>query len=313
MATAFTRTLRYKSTGAAVQSVKERLRDLDCFDPPVKEFKRPDFFGKDTERAVVKFQKKTFLDQKDWDGVVGPKTWAALFGSAEPQEPVVVEPSGTDYSLMVRFSRKIRDAVIPALEGTTQLRRDICLAAIRLAIDPFNPPEYPLAFYIRGANLYDDDGDLHVMTEARLRSYFSKADWAQYYSGARMDMMWEAARASGFTIPGADCSGLIVGLMILFQIYDNDKIVGNDNRFDANANKLYSVYCTPVDDPKPGDWAWKDGHIGLYVGGGYIVEFVGGEYGCQITVAKDRRVYSFIDHKVHRFSKWQGFGDPSKY
>lgn len=35
-------------------------------------------FGKDTFAAVLKFQKKWFSSSKEWDGIVGPKTRAAL-------------------------------------------------------------------------------------------------------------------------------------------------------------------------------------------------------------------------------------------
>ncbi len=38
-------------------------------------------FGKATKQATVRFQKKAFPnDAKEWDGVVGNKTWAAAFG-----------------------------------------------------------------------------------------------------------------------------------------------------------------------------------------------------------------------------------------
>ena len=55
------------------------------------------------------------------------------------------------------------------------------------------------------------------------------------------------------------------------------------NTFDVNANSLasktYSIKTTK-EASLPGTFAHKDGHIGTYVGGGYVVEFVGGAYGC---------------------------------
>ena len=39
-----------------------------------------DDFGSFLEDAVIAFQKSAFPDQKsEWDGIVGPKTWAKLF------------------------------------------------------------------------------------------------------------------------------------------------------------------------------------------------------------------------------------------
>ena len=35
-------------------------------------------FGNDTYDAVLKFQKKVFTDKREWDGIIGTKTWAKL-------------------------------------------------------------------------------------------------------------------------------------------------------------------------------------------------------------------------------------------
>jgi putative chitinase len=62
--------LRRGSKGAAVQSLQQRLSDLGYT------LAVDGNFGPGTAKAVVAFQQKNNLGQ---DGIVGPKTWAALW------------------------------------------------------------------------------------------------------------------------------------------------------------------------------------------------------------------------------------------
>jgi len=292
----FTRNLSKGSSGDDVLAAKKRLVILGYLRAATKST-----FGDETRTAVKAFQRDNGLEV---DGIIGPLTWAALFGTAEQtQAPIVT--SASDYSGLDRFGAEIKNALVADLETVSDIRREICLDALQFAIDPYNPPEYPLAFYIRGGNLYDKDLSLHVMTAARLKSYFAKSSYAQYFDGGRKEMMMEASENAGFSLPGADCSGQIVGLMRKHAVYDSG--------FDANANTLYGSHCVETSSPAPGDWAWKSGHIGLYVGGGFAVEYVGGAYGCQLTKIASRRVYSFIDKRLHKMSAWEAFGDPKRY
>lgn len=71
-----TKVLRRGSQGAAVTALQQRLRRLGYFDGPVT-----GFFGRLTEGAVTQFQRQKGLSA---DGVVGPKTYAAL-GTASGQ------------------------------------------------------------------------------------------------------------------------------------------------------------------------------------------------------------------------------------
>lgn len=54
----------------------------------------------------------------------------------------------------------------------------------------------------------------------------------------------------------------------------------------------------------PADLLHKSGHIGLYAGGGYAVEWMGGAYGCQLTKLNDRRGWNYVKGKMDRFSAW---------
>ena len=80
----------------------------------------------------------------------------------------------------------------------------------------------------------------------------------------------------------ADCSGGIVGAIR----------ADNPSYDDRGANTFYSQ-CTdkgPVSTiPEiPGLCVWRDGHIGIYEGNGYVLEFRGTEYGAVRTKLAER-------------------------
>lgn len=87
--------------------------------------------------------------------------------------------------------------------------------------------------------------------------------------------------------------------------------------FDTTANN----FCTSSSHSKkiskselrPADWVGKSGHIGTYVGGGYVVEFYGGAYGCQLTKLNDRKGYDFVSKKIRSGSAWTRFRSPIYY
>lgn len=75
----------------------------------------------------------------------------------------------------------------------------------------------------------------------------------------------------------ADCSGGIVSAMREY----------NPSYGDRTANTFYNQ-CTEKGPIKtipevPGLCVWRDGHIGIYEGGGNVIEFRGTEYGCVRT------------------------------
>ena len=120
-------------------------------------------------------------------------------------------------------------------------------------------------------------------------------------------MMRKQAAAKDYKIPGADCSGFVVGLWRKTQVVSTG--------FDATADHLYSSYCVPraASQLLPGDLAHKSGHIGLVVAPNWIVESAGGAYGIQLTKRTDRRCLNFVSGKVTKLGKWQNFGDPKTY
>lgn len=283
----FTRILKRYMTGDDVRAVKDRLVELGYLAKATH-----NRYGDDTYRAVKAFQSREGLVV---DGVTGICTWSALFADEPaPSVPVpewIAEPARTEISR--------------ALATVSKTRRDICLEALRWCVDRNMHPDILRGFYIRGANLYDRDLTLHLMTEARLNSYFKKSQYAPYYDNGRESMMRGMARESGYTIVGADCSGFIVGLWRWAKVVSTG--------FDATADHLYSSYCVPTDSPQPGDLCHRNGHIGICVSPSFCVESGGGAYGVQLTKLKDRRLMDMRNGKVVKMSKWTGYGDPKVY
>ncbi|HXI01831.1 MAG TPA: peptidoglycan-binding domain-containing protein [Candidatus Saccharimonadales bacterium] len=76
---------RRGSTGTEVEKIQARLRDLELYRGPVD-----GVFGGGTESAVLAFQSGRRLSG---DGVVGPKTWKALFDGETIRKPAVTRES----------------------------------------------------------------------------------------------------------------------------------------------------------------------------------------------------------------------------
>ena len=287
----FTRNLKKGMSGDDVLAAKERLVTLGYLHAATKLT-----FGSDTYNAVKAFQQANGLQV---DGIIGSETFYKLFYDEvdKPTQEAVIVPE--------RFSTAARMAIGTALAQVSDIRRDICLDALQWAVESEEKPASMMAFYIRGGNMYNKDLSLNVMTEAKLKAYFAKPNYAPYYDGGRDDLIMETAMRSMFQLPGWDCSGEIVGLMRKHGIYPPD--------FDANANTLGASHTVRTDNPQSGDWACRSGHIGLYVGGGYAVESIGGAYGVQLTKTKKRMVFNFQTRKLQNFGTWEYFGDPKRY
>lgn len=282
--------LKLLSSGPEVMAAKNQLVFLGYLEKATN-----DRFGTDTKKAVKIFQAANGLQV---DGIIGPLTWAALFATGS-DEPVV-----SCFDLLPLWIKAEKRRTIAAeLDKVSFTRRKICIEALHYATDP-DLHGTLCCFYIRGGNLYNQDLSVNMMSEGKLRSYFSRASYEPYYKDGAKEMIEEQAKATGYRIAGSDCSGLIVGLWRFAKV----KSTG----FDANANSLYSSFCVPTTNPIPGDLAWRSGHVGLYVGG-YIVEAIGGQYGVQLTKANNRKAWSYTRKKLISLSKWTAYGDPKCY
>jgi len=284
----FYRNVKRYLSGFDVLRVKKRLVELGYLRAATTRK-----FGGESYAAVKAFQRANDLDA---DGIVGKYTWAALFHTAANAGPAAA------VKIPAHLPDGLRTSLGAELAQASAERRALCLLALAYAIDPYHPGDYPRSLYIRGGNLFNKDLTENVITMARIESGAAKQP--EYYDGGRREFMLEAVDDNP-AITGADCSGGVVGLWRR----ENVRPAG----FDANANTLYAGHCVRTSSPKPGDLAWKSGHIGLYVGAGRIVEWAGGAYGCQLTKANDRRCYNYVEKRLSKMPKWQAYGDPKHY
>lgn len=284
--------LRRGSTGEAVMYVKQRLVALGFLHAATKQT-----FGNDTLDAVKRFQYAAGIPV---DGIVGPMTWAKLFGEAHAE--VITTPG---YESLDRFGGKIKAAIVAELETVSETRREMSMDAIQHAADPNNPGKYPISLYIRGGNLYNADLEPNIITIARIRSGAEKQP--EYYDGGRQEMMERAVLENPMTT-GADCSGGVVGLQRHAGVAKPKFDLAADG---FNVNTLYTHINR--EELKPGDLLHKPGHLGMYVGGGYGVEWMGGAYGCQLTRVDGRRGWNYVKRRIDRQGNWENFLRAKRY
>ncbi len=299
-----TRTLRKGASGGDVLAVKQRLLELGCYTPEITSLKT-DVFGTDTRRAVLAFQAAQGLES---DGIVGPNTYAALFPENTPASFMSNTPASfmsNAPELPAHLPESARTRIAQSLAGESVRRREIVLDALSFAVSPDAPGEYPLSLYIRGGNLYNKDLTPNVITLDRIAR--GAARQQEFYDGGRREMMERAVRVNS-SITGADCSGGVVGLLRHAGLVRPT--------FDCSADGFASGASAALIDCaalRPGDFLHKSGHVGLYAGGGYAVEWMGGAYGCQLTSLGKRRGWNYVKRKLDNCGAWTGFLRPKYY
>lgn len=299
-----TNNLKHMASGAEVKHMKDALVALGYLHKSTHAL-----FGNDTLAAVREYQ-RTHLDTAGKplavDGIIGRKTWdaierdlAALPGRDAP------EPAQNPPELPGNIGPAAAAAIRAALTGVSDPRRALVRHALSFAYDPAVPAAYPNSLYIRGGNLYNADLRVNTITRARIEAGAKRQP--AYYSGGSREMMLRAVEQQP-RITGADCSGGIVGLLRHFRL--------TAPGFDATANSLcangHSV-AIGREDLRPGDWVGRDGHIGLYAGGGYVVEWMGKLYGCQLSRLDNRRGYDFVARRMRGRGGWTKFRRPKYY
>lgn len=286
------RVLHHGDSGDDVLYIKRQLFDKGYYPPTVKKIKS-DKWGNDTDVAVENFRSR-YVPQ----GEINRILWDAIVAAEPLPDPEI--PANIGHTARAVLER--------ALEGITARRKAMVLNALMFAWDPEIPADFPYSFYVRGANLYDGVGQLHIMTKARLEAYFKRSDYQPYFNNGRKEMMLAASEASGYTNSGADCSGGVVGLL------RNAEIVKSG--WDASADGFYKQTSTwshvTAAELIPGDLVHKSGHIGMYVGGSYTVSWEGGAYGCQlINVGRDlankRRDFDFVSRSYKTLGAWEHY------
>lgn len=295
----FKRNLKFGSEGEDVRAVQKRLIELGY---SLGKCGADGEFGGATKTAVLAFQTDKQLDS---DGIVGKKTWAELFGDSQQ----VTEPEPTPEpvgDIPENIGATAAAAIRADLGKVSDLRQRIVLTALREAYDPEKPRDYPYSLYIRGGNLYNTDLSLNVIDSQRIETGAKRQP--QYYSGGSKEMMLAAVKKYPETT-GADCSGGIVGLL--------RKQGFVKPTFDAIANGLCdSGHSRKISkaDMIPGDWVGLSGHIGLYAGGGYVVEWYGRNFGCQLTkLGTKRKAWDFVGKRYRTRAEWTKYRRPKYY
>lgn len=295
-----TRNLKRGMSGPDVRFVKDALLSLGFYPSKIKQIAN-DTFGSDTFVAVRKFQRAKGLED---DGVVGPQTWAALEKALAAEEPAK-EVDFPSLGKMKHISSAHRAAIAKDLANVSELRQKIVLEILNYAYDKDVPGE-PRALYIFGANLYDKDLKLNYADAAEIEKHAKR--YPTYFNGGRKKWMLEQVKKNP-KLPASDCSGMEVGYLRKHKLVPSS--------FDTTANNFTTAkqYSTPINKKnlKPGDWVGKAGHIGTYVGGGLVVEFYGGAYGCQLTELNNRRGWNFVAKRLEAGSPWTRFCRPKFY
>ena len=299
-----TRNLKQKMSGPDVRFVKDALLSLGFYNSKIKQITNSTF-GPDTFVAVCKFQRAKGLED---DGIVGPQTWAALeealAAGKEEKEPAK-EVDFPSLNKMNHISATHRAAIAKDLANVSELRQKIVLEILNYAYDQ-NVPGEPRALYIFGANLYDQNLKINYADAAEIEKHAKR--YPNYFNGGRKEWMLEQVKKNP-KLPSSDCSGMEVGYLRKHKLVPSS--------FDTTANNFTTAkqYSTPINkkDLKPGDWVGKAGHIGTYVGGGLVVEFYGGAYGCQLTELNNRRGWNFVAKRLEAGSPWTRFCRPKFY
>ena len=309
-AVSYTRLLKKGMSGEDVRYVQTMLHSLKY----LTKGKNPTdgVFGNNTLNAVKAFQRARKLTV---DGIVGRNTWGSLekamgIGS-NPSTPAPT-PSKPVY-LTVNSHPNLTEKTISALndawQGVSSTRIALMKMCVSQAYDTVNGSyksgDCPQCLYIIGADLYDKSLNLFKPTV----NYINRRAKAMpgYFTGGRKDwMISQLSKRPG--ICATDCSGMIVGALRVLKLVANS--------FDTTANNFSKGYHSSIiskSSLKPGDWVWRTGHIGVYLGAGLVVEAAGGAYGVQITKLDERKCRNLMNGNLETMSAWAGYRRPKYY
>jgi hypothetical protein len=126
----------------------------------------------------------------------------------------------------------------------------------------------------------------NMCTEAKYKS--KKKQYPEHYGSSRTAGYMKDIELKRRC---ADCVGMIKSFFWTGNHYDTDPKYGTNGCPDKSANGLFKM-CKTTGDIKtipdiPGIVVWKDGHIGVYIGGGYTIEMRGFDYDCVKRKVKD--------------------------
>lgn len=308
----YTRILKKGMTGKDVLYIKNCLFNLNYYTSNIKQIKS-NSFGSDTVKAVEKYQSKNkdlSGEQLKVDGIIGRKTWYAIERDLKQNDKnnSTSNTFNNATGLLDKYthiSADKRKKIEEDLANVSDIRKNIVLEILNYAYDKDISGDVR-ALYIFGANLYNTNLEINFADEAEIKKYSER--YPNYFNGGRKEWMLKQV-ARNPKLPASDCSGMEVGYLRKYKLVDKN--------FDTTANNFTTSkkYSTTIkkEELKPGDWVGLSGHIGTYVGGGFVVEFYGGAYGCQLTDLNNRRGYDFITKRIYTGKAWTRFCRPTFY
>lgn len=297
----FKRDISKGTTGDDVFYIKNKLFNLGMYEPKITKISSKTFRS-DSVLATKKFQTTHKLPVT---GIINRATWNAIEkASLEPghiEEPELPDSGFGSLKDYTWIDPKKRKMIEIDLAKVSKLRREICLEILKYAYDPDYRKDDVRALYMWGQNLYNTDLKLNYATKAKIEAGAKR--YPTHYNDAQVKWMISEVEKNS-KLPASDCSGMEVGYL------REHKLV--KNTFDINANSLASSQFSNKTTEKnaiPGTFIHRPGHIGTYVGGGYVVEFVGGVYGCQLTnrAKGKRKAWNFVTKKLNKLYDWEDY------
>lgn len=316
-----TRTLQEGSEADVdILFIKQRLYNMGLFETKIDSMTKTEF-DEETTRAVLNFQERNRdVDGSPFEqtGKIDSDIWNAILREhnifALARDPIFTDESvipngesiGMPFAMPANISPEKAEKIAMNLSGISNRRRMIVMEALKLAYDPAVPRYYPISLYIRGRTSYSKHNQVEpaIVTDEVIDQQVSTYSMTD----AKLRLMRETIAFDKKTIGADDCGG-IIGLCHLAKVCK----IGADLTAKVMVSDRYSTAITR-EELSPGDWVYKVDHIGLYVGGGYSVEWIGGAYGCQLTsMDEERIVYNFIKSNFVKLSMWDTFRRPKWY
>lgn len=158
-------TIRQGSRGPAVTDAQQRLNRVHAAQLAARQpglanspLVVDGIFGSNTRAATVSFQRLAFPGQpREWDGIIGPRTWTALLARSDRPGPVIPVPprippiNPGDFQLTpARWTTVLR----PLATGRTNLRAGNAVQALIDGRDTFNTMASDMGATGRGDFIY---------------------------------------------------------------------------------------------------------------------------------------------------------------
>lgn len=182
-------TIRRGSRGPAVAEAQQRLNRVDTrrYAQGQSRIERcplvaDAIFGSNTDGATRSFQRVAFPGMaNEWDGIIGPRTWTALIGLSEQQQPPTpVLPPTPGRPPRVRLNPARWSRVLgPLATGRTQLRTGNAVTALMDGTDTFNAMAADMGATGEGDYIYllgwDNFDDFRLGAASTFRAIYEDA------------------------------------------------------------------------------------------------------------------------------------------